>query len=108
MEKQTKKMKTEKQVKEKKYSKNKKVEIQPKIVERKVVKASKHEKALIEKKSRLAVAGRQTKWAPVWVIVRRFGAGKRIHPSAVTAVRRSWRRTKLDIGPRKIRKWHMG
>jgi ribosomal protein L39E len=61
-----------------------------------------------EKKSKLAVRGRQTKWAPVWVILRKFGAGKRIHPSAVTAYRRSWRRTKLHIKPRRIRKWHLG
>jgi len=61
-----------------------------------------------EKKSKLAVRARQTKWAPVWVVLKKFGAGKRIHPSAVTAHRRSWRRTKLHIKPRKIRKWHLG
>jgi ribosomal protein L39E len=61
-----------------------------------------------EKKAKLAVKGRQTKWAPVWVVLKKFGAGKRIHPSAVTAYRRSWRRTKLHIKPRKQRKWHLG
>ncbi len=89
-------------------SKSKKVQTQPKIVERKVVKVPKREMALREKKAKLAVAGRQTKWAPVWVVLKKYGAGKRIHPSAVTAYRRSWRRTKLDIKPRKMRKWHMG
>lgn len=88
--------------------KNKEVKVQPKIVERKVVKVPKRERALREKKSKLAVAGRQTKWAPVWVVMKKHGVGKRIHPSAVTARRRNWRRTKLDIRPRKIRKWHMG
>lgn len=61
-----------------------------------------------EKKTKLAVKARQTKWAPVWVVMKKFGQGKRIHPSATTRVKRSWRRTKLKIGPRKMRKWHMG
>jgi len=61
-----------------------------------------------EKKAKLAVKARQTKWAPVWVVLKKFGAGKRIHPSAITKYRRSWRRTKLHIKPRKIRKWHLG
>ena len=60
------------------------------------------------KKSALAVKGRQTKWAPIWVVLKKYGMGKRIHPSATTAVRRSWRRTKLKIKPRKMRKSHMG
>lgn len=61
-----------------------------------------------EKKAKLMKAGRQTKWAPVWVVLKKFGTGKRVHPSAVTRTRRSWRRTKLDIGPRKVKKWHLG
>jgi ribosomal protein L39E len=61
-----------------------------------------------EKKAKLAVRARQTKWSPVWAVLRKFGAGKKIHPSAMTAYRRSWRRTKLHIKPRKIRKWHLG
>ncbi len=61
-----------------------------------------------EKKVKLMKAGRQTKWAPVWVVLKKFGPGKRVHPSAITKNRRSWRRTKLDIGPRKIKKWHLG
>ena len=60
------------------------------------------------KKIKLAKMGRQTKWAPVWIILRKFGVGKKIHPSAITKHRRSWRRTKLHITPRKIRKSHMG
>lgn len=60
------------------------------------------------KKATLAKRGRQTKWAPIWVVLKKFGMGKRVHPSRVTAVRRSWRRTKLHIKPRKMRKSHMG
>jgi ribosomal protein L39E len=102
----TPKMKTEKPKKEK--IKKQKVQTQPKVVEVKHVKVPKKQKALAEKKAKLAVRARQTKWAPVWVIIKKYGAGKRIHPSAVTAYRRNWRRTKLHIKPRKIRKWHMG
>jgi len=79
-----------------------------KIIEIKKVKVPKRQKALNEKKTKLAVKARQTKWAPVWVVMKKYGAGKKIHPSATTAFRRSWRRTKLHIKPRKIRKWHLG
>ncbi|MBT3404684.1 hypothetical protein HN832_02875 [archaeon] len=61
-----------------------------------------------KRKERLAVKTRQTKWAPVWAVLRKFGVGKKVHPSHITKNRRSWRRTKLKIKPRKIRKWHMG
>jgi len=61
-----------------------------------------------QKKAKLAVRARQTKWAPVWVVLKKFGAGKKVHPSAITKHRRSWRRTKLHIKPRKIRKSHLG
>lgn len=53
-----------------------------------------------KKKATLAKKGRQTKWAPVWVVLKKYGAGKKIHPSAITKHRRSWRRTKLNIKPR--------
>ncbi len=61
-----------------------------------------------QKKAKLAVRARQTKWAPVWVVMKKFGAGKKVHPSAITKHRRSWRRTKLHIKPRKMRKSHLG
>jgi ribosomal protein L39E len=60
------------------------------------------------KKVKLAVASRQTKWAPIWVVIKKFGMGKRIHPSRITANRRHWRRTKLKIKPRRIAKRHLG
>ena len=60
------------------------------------------------KKSRLAKAGRQTKWAPVWAVVKKFGKGKKVHPAMMTAYKRSWRRTRLKIKPRRVRKLHLG
>ncbi len=80
--------------------------IQPEI--KQAVKIPARQRAYSEKKSKLAVKARQTKWAPVWIVIKRFGTGKRIHPSATTKYRRSWRRTKLHIKPRRIRKWHLG
>jgi len=60
------------------------------------------------KKEKLAKKGRQTKWAPVWAVLRKFGPGKKVHPSAMTHRKRSWRRTKLHIKPRKARPNHYG
>lgn len=48
----------------------------------------------LSRKKRLAKHGRQTRWAPFWLIPRIFGAGRRVHPSRITAVKRSWRRQK--------------
>jgi len=61
-----------------------------------------------QKKATLAKKARQTKWAPVWAVLKKFGKGKRVHPSAMTKQRRSWKRTKLHIKPRIIRKSYMG
>lgn len=71
-------------------------------------KISKRQKEISEKKATLAKKARQTKWAPIWVVLRKFGVGKRIHPSAITKHRRSWRRTKLHIKPRRQKKSHFG
>lgn len=60
------------------------------------------------KKAKLAKKGRQTKWAPIWAVLKKYGSGKRIHPSRMTKYRRSWRRTKLHIKPRKQKKSHLG
>jgi len=60
------------------------------------------------KKVKLAVRGRRTKWAPFWAVLRKFGTGKRVHPSQITKQRRHWRRTKLKIKPRRLRKQHLG
>ncbi len=60
------------------------------------------------KKIVLAGHMRRTKWAPVWAVVRKFGKGKRVHPSAITAVRRNWRRSKIKVKPRRTGKKHLG
>ena len=60
------------------------------------------------KKEKLAKENRKTKWAPVWIVMKKFGIGKKIHPSQMTKHRRLWRRTKLHVKPRKIRKAHLG
>ncbi len=101
----------EKKIKEVKPVKKKKEKSQNQKLKKFVPKKVQHTKrqmAVEEKKAKLAVKGRQTKWAPVWVVMKKYGTGKRIHPSATTAVRRHWKRTKLKIKPRRIRKWHMG
>jgi len=61
-----------------------------------------------QKKIKLGVHERRTKWAPFWAVLRKFGMGKRIHPSQITKHRRQWRRTKLKIKPRKLKKSHFG
>ncbi len=61
-----------------------------------------------DKKTKLAKFGKRTKWAPVWVVLKKFGTGKKIHPSSITKHRRSWRRTKLHIKPRRQKKSHFG
>ncbi len=61
-----------------------------------------------QKKIKLATAAKHAKWAPVWVVLKKFGVGKKVHPSATTKHRRSWRRTKLNIKPKKIRRTHYG
>jgi ribosomal protein L39E len=71
-----------------------------------VSKISKRQKEISDKKEKLTKAGRRTKWAPVWVVLKKFGMGKKIHPSAITRHRRSWRRTKLHIKPRRQKKSH--
>ncbi len=46
------------------------------------------------KKKRLIKLSRQTRWAPFWTVFKIHGAGQRVHPSAHTHVKRSWRRTR--------------
>ena len=47
------------------------------------------------KKTRLSKRGKQVKWAPFWTIPKALGKGKRVHPSRLTRLKRSWRRTKI-------------
>jgi ribosomal protein L39E len=60
------------------------------------------------KKRHLDRAKKQTKWAPFWTVIKKYGKGKRIHPSAMTHVKRSWNRNKLKIKPRTTRKNYLG
>lgn len=61
-----------------------------------------------QKKVKLSKAARQTSWAPVWVVLKKLGKGKKVHQSGVTYVKRNWRRTKLKIKPRRQSKRHLG
>ncbi|MBU3913874.1 MAG: hypothetical protein KKB21_01055 [Nanoarchaeota archaeon] len=61
-----------------------------------------------QKKVKLAVHGRRVKWAPVWCVLKKYGKGKRVHPSKMTRLKRNWRQTKLKIKPRRIRKQFIG
>jgi ribosomal protein L39E len=49
----------------------------------------------LSRKKRLIKKGKQTKWAPFWLIPKIFGRGRRLHPARITTVKRSWRRTKI-------------
>jgi ribosomal protein L39E len=48
----------------------------------------------LSRKIRLAKKGRQTKWAPFWAVLKKFGKGRQVHPGRITAIKRNWRRTK--------------
>jgi ribosomal protein L39E len=63
-----------------------------------------------QKKIKLGVHQRRSRWAPFWIVLRKFGTGsaKYHHVSEVTKQRRHWRRTKLKITPRKVQKRHLG
>lgn len=60
------------------------------------------------KKVKLAVHGRRVKWAPVWTVLKKHGKGKKIHPSSMTRLKRSWRYTKLKLKPRRMKKQFIG
>jgi ribosomal protein L39E len=60
------------------------------------------------KKVKLASANKLTKWAPFWAVIKIYGAGKKVHPSQITAQRRHWRRVKLKIKPRRTPNKHLG
>jgi len=67
-----------------------------------------YEKKRNQKKIKLSKQNKRTRWAPVWVILKKLGPGKKAHPSAVTKNRRNWRRTKLKIKPRRQAKQQLG
>ena len=51
----------------------------------------------IAKKLRLIKKGKQTKWAPVWTVPKKYGAGRRVHPGRHTHVKRSWKRGSTKV-----------
>ena len=61
-----------------------------------------------QKKIKLGKLTRRTKWAPFWAVLRKYGAGKRVHPSRMTRTRRSWFRNKLKLKPRRVKKQYLG
>ena len=66
------------------------------------------QKRRFQKKIKLSKHNRRTKWAPFWAVVKKYGKGKRVHPSYMTRIRRSWRRTKLRTKPYNDRKRQFG
>tara|TARA_Y100000034_G_scaffold126688_1_gene178283 strand:+ start:828 stop:1004 length:177 start_codon:yes stop_codon:yes gene_type:complete len=50
------------------------------------------------RKKRLISAARQTRWAPFWVIPKKFGTGRKVHPSSITKIKRRWRRSSIQKG----------
>jgi hypothetical protein len=60
------------------------------------------------KKQHLEKWGKRTRWAPVWAVMKKYGQGKKVHPSAMTHVKRSWNNRKLKIKPRTARKNFLG
>jgi ribosomal protein L39E len=61
-----------------------------------------------QKKVKLSGHTKRTKWAPFWAVIRKFGKGKRVHPSEMTRQRRHWRQVKLKIKPRRTPNKHLG
>ena len=49
------------------------------------------------RKKRLAKAGKQTRWAPVWTVPKKYGKNRKVHPGRHTVVKRSWRKQKLKV-----------
>lgn len=61
-----------------------------------------------QKKIKLGKQGRRTKWAPFWVVLKKYGKGKRVHPSSMTRLKRNWRVNKLKLKPRRTNKRFLG
>jgi hypothetical protein len=69
---------------------------------------SRKAKARSSKKRHLEKVGKQTKWAPFWAVLKKYGKGKRVHPSAMTHVKRNWKVRKLKLKPRRAKKSWLG
>jgi len=51
----------------------------------------------LAKKLRLGKRAKQTRWAPYWTSLKKYGKTKRVHPGRHTKVKRSWRRTNTKV-----------
>lgn len=60
------------------------------------------------KKRHLAKVGEQTRWAPFWTVIKKYGKGKKVHPSQLTHIKRNWRVRKLKMKPRTDHKTWLG
>ena len=69
---------------------------------------SRKAKMMSSRKRHFDKAQAQTKWAPFWTVLKKFGKGKKVHPSAITHVKRHWRRSNLKIKPRTMKKSFLG
>lgn len=69
---------------------------------------SRKKKMQSSKKRHLDKASTQTKWAPFWTVLKKYGKGKRVHPSRHTHVKRNWKIRKLKIKPRIDKKKYLG
>lgn len=49
------------------------------------------------RKNRLIKRNRQTRWAPFWTVLKKFGKGRQVHPARLTHVKRNWRRNKMKV-----------
>jgi len=49
------------------------------------------------KKLRLAKRGRQTRWAPFWIIPKIYRLGRRVHPGRHTTIKRNWRKSRIKV-----------
>jgi len=65
---------------------------------------SRKAKARSSKKRHLDKAKKQTKWAPFWAVLKKYGKGTKVHPSKITHVKRAWQRTKLKLNRGQLRK----
>jgi len=50
----------------------------------------------LSRKKRLIKKGRQTRWAPFWLIPKVFGKGRKVHVGRLTKIKRNWRRNKTN------------
>lgn len=49
----------------------------------------------ISRKKKLIKKGNQTRWAPFWTVLKKYGKGRKVHPGRHTRVKRNWRKIKI-------------